>query len=229
MLVTQQEFQLYPSFKVINLNIILKSLCFEGSNIQDYTIICLYLYSINRIVFVYLGSNSQTTNPILPTNTFHNFPTRLSPLTRTVTTNVRQNTTPEFRSQLGDVSFLMKRYSYIFLYALPSIIFIKLTLYHVVLFCIILGTNLPLIQTNSSATNHVLGTNFLATFPTRLSPVTHLQTSLPSLHRTSNHPPYVSTKSTGRVSVMPHQQTTVDTSASTIEFLRSPNSRNSDG
>ena len=134
MLVTQQEFQLYPSFKVINLNIILKSLCFEGSNIQDYTIICLYLYSINRIVFVYLGSNSQTTNPILPTNTFHNFPTRLSPLTRTVTTNVRQNTTPEFRSQLGDVSFLMKRYSYIFLYALPSIIFIKLTLYHVVLF-----------------------------------------------------------------------------------------------
>ncbi|PWA43935.1 hypothetical protein CTI12_AA531050 [Artemisia annua] len=102
----------------------------------------------------------------------------------------RQNTTPEFRSQLG--------------------------------------TNLPLIQTNSSATNHVLATNSLGTFPTRLSPLTHTLTSLLSLQRTSKHPPYVSTKSTGGVSVMPHQQTTLDTSASTIELLRSLNSRNSD-
>ncbi|PWA67738.1 hypothetical protein CTI12_AA311840 [Artemisia annua] len=50
------------------------------------------------------GSNSQTTNPILSTNTFDTFPTRLSPLTPSLTTNVRQNTTPEFRSQLGPVS-----------------------------------------------------------------------------------------------------------------------------
>lgn len=191
---------------------------------------CLYLYSINKIAFVYLGSNSQTTNPILSTNTFDTFPTRLSPLTRTVTTNVSQNTTPEFRSQLGDVSFFLVSYSYIFLYDLPSCIFIKLTLYHVVLFFgIILGTNLSLIQTNSSATNHVLSTNSLGTFPSRLSPLSHTLTSLPALQRTSKHPPYVSTKSTGRVSVMPHQQTTLDTCASTIGLLRSPNSRNSDG
>ena len=82
---------------------------------------------------------------------------------------------------------------------------------------------------NSQTTNHVLATNSLGTFPTRLSPLTHTLTSLPVLQRTSKHAAYVSTNSTGRVSVMPHQQTTLDTSASTIEFLRSPNSRNSDG
>lgn len=82
---------------------------------------------------------------------------------------------------------------------------------------------------NSSATNRVLATNSLATFPTRLSPLTHTLTSLPVLQRTSKHTPYVSTKSTGHVSVIPQQQTTVDTYSSAIELLRSPNSGNSIG